>query len=422
MRAKLRREAGILSMAVGLIVHADQAEGILQRGEADLIALARELLYNPNWPMDAAQKLGVDPEFALVPPAQAYWLEKRARQVKDDGAEHLPREARRMSGAGSMIRRRGILAAGAMLAAPGVWAQGAWPNRPLRMIVPYTPGGATDAMARLAAQKIGEAIGQNVVVENRPGGNGVVGTAAVHQAPADGYTLLGSASTHVLMNLVLKSTGYDPLADFQPVARTAWAPAMLAMDPKRPQRSLPEVVAAAKAAPRDWSFGVSSFGASGHLSAIAFNRATGAGIEIIPYRGTAPALTDLQGGNIQLMFDSAFALLPPARSGNVRGLAIAAHERTPLAPELPTVIETGLPDSEFASWYGVWAPRGVSPEIIERLHAAPVAGFSIPPVVQRLTALVCEPVTESLEATNAYIAADVAKNAALLRYARFEPM
>ncbi|WP_235907659.1 tripartite tricarboxylate transporter substrate binding protein [Siccirubricoccus phaeus] len=290
------------------------------------------------------------------------------------------------------------------------------------MIVPYTPGGATDAMARLAALKIGEAVGQSVVVENRPGGNGVVGTAAVLQAPADGYTILGSASTHVLMHLVLKSPGYDPLADFRPVARTAWAPAMLVMDPKRPQRTLPEVVAAAKARPRDWSFGVSSLGASGHLAAIAFNRATEAGIEIIPYRGTAPALTDLQAGSIQLMFDSAFALLQPARAGNVRGLAIASRERTPLAPELPTAIETGLPDFEFASWYGVWAARGVPDGIVQRMHEALRAGFADPSVVQRLTALVCEPVTESLAATEAYIAADVAKNAALLRYARFEPV
>jgi tripartite-type tricarboxylate transporter receptor subunit TctC len=319
------------------------------------------------------------------------------------------------------MQRRRLITTALALAAPAAWAQGSWPNRPIRMIVPYTPGGATDAMARLAALKIGEGIGQTVVVENRPGANGVIGTSAVLQAPADGYTILGSASTHVLMHLVLKAPGYDPLGDFQPVARTGRAPALLVMDPRRPQRSLAEVIAAAKAAPKEWSFGVSSLGASGHLAAIAFNRMTDAGIEVIPYRGTAPALTDVQAGNIQLMFDSAFALLPAARGGNVRALAIAARERSPLAPEIPTVIENGLPDFEFASWYGIWAARGVPAEIVRRMHAALQAGFADPAVVQRLSALTVEPVTESIAATEAYIAADVEKNAALLRYARFQP-
>lgn len=319
------------------------------------------------------------------------------------------------------MHRRSMVAGLGALAAPAVRAQGAWPNRPLRMIIPYTPGGATDAMARLAAQKIGEGLGQTVVVENRAGGNGVIGTQAVLQAPADGYTILGSASTHVLQNLVLKAPGYDPLVDFQPVARTGWVPAMLVMDPRRPQRSLAEVVAAAKSNPKDWSFATSSLGASGHLAAVAFNQATGAGIEIIPYRGTAPALVDVQAGNIQLLFDAAFALLPTARSGNVRGLAIASRGRAGVAPDLPTVIEAGLPDFEFASWYGVWAARGVAREQVERMHAAVQAGLREPATVQRLAGLALEPVTESIAETNAYIGRDVAKNAALLRYANFQP-
>ena len=324
------------------------------------------------------------------------------------------------------MQRRAILAMGlATLAAPAVQAQGgpqgAWPNRPLRMIIPYTPGGATDAMARLAAQKLGEGLGQTVVVENRPGGNGVIGTQAVLQAPADGYTILGSASTHVLQHLVLKAPGYDPLADFQPIARTGRAPAMLVMDPKRPQRGLAEVVAAAKADPRAWSFATSSLGASGHLAAVAFNQATGAGIEIIPYRGTAPALVDVQAGNIQLLFDSAAALLPTARSGNVRALAITARERSSLAPDLPTAIEQGLPDFDFASWYGVWAARGMAREQVERMNAILQAGLREPATIQRLAGLALEPITESTAETARFIAADVEKNAALLRFANFQP-
>ena len=322
------------------------------------------------------------------------------------------------------MRRRLVLAAGLAapaVRAPVVHAQVAWPVRPLRMVVPYTPGGATDAMARLAAQALGEALGQPVVVENRAGGNGVIGTQAVLQAPPDGYTILGSASTHVLQHLVLKAPGYDPLGDFQPVARTGRAPAMLVMDPRRPQRSLSEVTAAARAAPKDWSFATSSLGSSGHLAAVAFNQATGAGIEIVPYRGTAPGLTDVQAGNVQLMFDSAFALLPSARAGNARALAIAARERSSLVPELPTAIESGLPDFEFASWYGVWAARAVPAELVRRMNAALRAGFANPATAQRLAGLAMERVDEGIAETAAYIDGDVAKNAALLRFANFQP-
>ena len=320
-----------------------------------------------------------------------------------------------------MFRRSLLVAGGTTLAAPALHAQGAFPNRPIRMIVPYTPGAATDAMARLAAQKIGEKLGTTVVVDNRAGANGTIGGQAVLQAPADGYTIMGSASIHVMARHVMRNAPYDPVADFVGIARTARGPLVLVMDPRRPQTTIPQVVEAAKADPRRWSFATSSLGAAGHLGTIEFNRVTGANIEIVGYRGSAPALTDVAAGNAQLMFDPALATLPMVRSGQLRGLGIASPRRTPLAPDLPTMSEAGLPGFEFYSWYGVWGPRGMPAEIVARMNAAVVEGMREPAVIERLTNLGFEPVAETVPELERFIVADVARNAELLRIANFQP-
>lgn len=324
-----------------------------------------------------------------------------------------------------MINRRGILAAGGgllatTLSAPTVLAQ-AWPARTIRMIVPYTPGGATDAMSRLSAQKLSEKLGVTVVVENRAGANGAIGSQAVLNAPADGYTILASASIHPMARYVMKSAPYDPVTDFIPLARTARGPLVLVSSPRLPQTTIAQVVEAAKREPAKWTFATSSLGAAGHLASIEFNRVTGANIEIVGYRGSAPGLTDVAAGNAQLMFDPILATLPLVRGGQLRGLAIATTERTPLAPELPTLVEGGLPGFEFYSWYGVWGPRAMPREIADRINAALVAGLKEPDVAARLTALGFEPVAETVDEAERYIAADVARNAELLRIANFQP-
>lgn len=324
------------------------------------------------------------------------------------------------------MQRRQILrglagAAAASLAAPALHAEGAWPSRPIRMVVPYTPGAATDAMARLTAQKLQERLGATVVVENRSGGSGTVGGQAVLQSPADGYTIMGSASIHPMARHVMKVVPYDPVADFLPIARTARGPCVLVQDRRLPQSSLAEVIAAAKAEPRRWSFATSSLGAAGHLASIEFNRLAGTGIEIVPYRGSAPALTDVAAGNVQLMFDPVLATLPMIRGGQVRGLGIATPERTPLAAELPTLAEAGLPGFTFYSWYGIWAPRGMPAEIAAKLNAAIVGALHEPETVLHLASQGFEPVRESIPEVERFIQADVARNAALLRLARFEP-
>ncbi|WBV45388.1 tripartite tricarboxylate transporter substrate binding protein [Pseudoroseomonas cervicalis] len=325
------------------------------------------------------------------------------------------------------MQRRTLLRAGAgalfaapSLAAPAL-AQSPWPNRPIRMIVPYTPGAATDAMARLAAQKLQEQLGVTVVVENRSGANGAIGSQAVLQAPADGYTILGSASIHPMAKYVMKSVAYDPVTDFVPIARTARGPCVLVQDRRLPQTTLAETIAAVKAQPGKWSFATSSLGAAGHLASIEFNRLAGTQIEIVPYRGSAPALTDVAAGNVQLMFDPVLATLPMIRGGQLRGLGIATAARTDLAPELPTLAEEGLPGFTFYSWYGIWAPRGVPEEIATRLNQAVLAGLHEPETVQRLAGQGFEPVRESIPELEAFIREDVARNAGLLRLANFEP-
>jgi tripartite-type tricarboxylate transporter receptor subunit TctC len=307
------------------------------------------------------------------------------------------------------------------LSMPSVQAQEPWPNRPIRMIVPFAPGAATDSMARLGAQKLGEKLGVSVVVENRTGGNGIPGTQAVLQAPADGYTIMGTASTHALMRQVLRNVPFDPQADFIPVARTARGPMVLVTNPGRRERTVAEILAAARANPSKWSFATSSFGSAGHLATIDLCRRAGTDIQIVPYRGTAPALTDISAGNVQLLFDSAFALLPQTRANQVQGVAIATAERSHLAPELPTVAESGHPGFEFYSWYAVMVPKGTPAEIAARMNAALNEGMADEATRQRLNSTGLEPLRESIDEIRQAIAAEVTRGAELLRIANYQP-
>ncbi len=321
------------------------------------------------------------------------------------------------------MRRREMLAGAAVLATPPlVQARAqAWPQHPIRMVIPYTPGGATDAMARLAAQKLAERLGVNVTPENRAGGNGTVGGMAVVQAPADGSTILFTASIHVMARQVMKAPPYDPLTDFTPVARVGRGPLLLVAPPRLPQGNIAEVVAAARREPAKWTFAVSSLGSAGHLATLEFNRLAGLDIPVAPYRGSAPGLADVAAGNMQLMLDPLLATLPLARGGQVKALAITTATRSAVAPEIPTAAEAGMPGLEFASWYGIWGPKGLPRPIVARINAEMQAAMADPTVGRRLTELGFEPVAESPEAFAAFIARDVAHNAALLRAANFQP-
>jgi tripartite-type tricarboxylate transporter receptor subunit TctC len=309
-----------------------------------------------------------------------------------------------------------------VLAAPAVQAQPAWPHgRTIRVVCPWPPGAANDALARLLAQKLQEKLGATAVAENRTGGAGLIGTREVLAAAPDGYTLLASAFNTAVMPMVLRGANFDPQRDLEVMARTAAAPLVMVMTGTRPQRSVAEVVAAAKADPRAWNIAISSLGSAGHLATIEFNRRTGANLDMVAYRGTQPALTDLMGGNAQLLIDPSFALLPAAADGRVRALGIATRARSALAPDVPTMAEAGLPGYEFQSWYGVWAPRGTPAEINERVNAMMQEVMRDPAIVQRLTQQVLEPVTESIAATRQFIAAEIARAGELLRSVNYQP-
>lgn len=318
------------------------------------------------------------------------------------------------------------MAAGLALAAPAVRAQGslsgsAWPSRPIRLIVPFTPGGSTDGMARLAAQKLQERLGQTVVVENRPGGNGAVGGIAVAQAAPDGHTLCASASIQVMARWVMRSPGYDPLTELVPIARTGQGPLLLVTNPGLAPTDITQLIAAVRANPRGWTFATSSLGAAGHLATVEFNRLTGLDIPIASYRGTAPAVQDVVAGNVQLMVDPMLAMVPQVRGGRVRALAVSQAQRSPAAPEVPSAPEAGLPGWDFFSWWGLWGPRGLPAEITGRINAALQEGMRETAVQQRLTDMGITAVADSPEAFAEFIARDVARNAELLRLANFQP-
>ncbi len=325
-----------------------------------------------------------------------------------------------------MHRRRfiaSVLAAGAGLVARHARAADyPDPSRTIRVIVPFAAGGGVDVLARLYAEALKEKHGLTVVVENRGGASGTIGGQLVHQAAPDGYTLLFSASTHATARLVMREVPYDPLTDFTPVARVGEAPMLVIMSKDRPQTSIAEVVAAAKKDPGRWIFAASSLGSMGYLATVAFNQNAGLNLTITSYRGTAPALTDVAGGHVQLMIDPLLVLLPQARSGQVKALAITTAKRSPLAPDIPTAAESGMTGLEFASWYGFWAPKGVPDEVVAWLNKAVNAATLELDKAGRLAKLGQEPVTGTPEEFARYIAADFKRSEALLKAADFKPM
>lgn len=322
------------------------------------------------------------------------------------------------------MNRRSLLAmtgAGLTLAAPGVLAQGTWPNRQIRLIAPFAPGGSVDAMARVTAQKLQERLGQTVVVENRTGGNGTVGGLAVAQAAPDGYTFCFSASIQILARLVMQNPGYDPMTDLVPITRVGQGPLLLIMNLQRPQTTLQEVVAAVKANPAAWSFGVSSLGSAGHLATIEFIRQVGADVTAASYRGTSPALADMMGGTIGLIFDPMLATLPPVRAGRVKGVAITSAQRSPAAPDVPTTAEGGMPSVDLQSWWAIWGPRGLPAEIAARINRELSTAILEPDVHQRVGTLGIEPMFQAGTELNDFMARDFARTQELLRIAKFEP-
>jgi tripartite-type tricarboxylate transporter receptor subunit TctC len=316
----------------------------------------------------------------------------------------------------SVVMRWIALLVGVFLAAP-VAAQD-WPTRTIRVVVPYPAGGPADFMGRLAAQKLQEKLGATVVVENRSGASGTIGAEMVRQAPADGYTFLAAPSVHVLGRQVVKAVPYDPVGDFTPIARYGEGPLLVLANPGAVQgKTIAEALPAIRKKPEDFRFGLSALGAANHLAVLEFNKLTGLDLQIIPYRGSAPALTALLSGQVQLMIDPIITALPLVQGGQLRALAVASAKRSSVLPELPTAAESGLPGLEFSSWYGFWGPK----EIVARVNAVLTETMREPAVVEKLQGLGFEPVSSTPEEFSRFIAKDVARNAALLGTINFQP-
>lgn len=317
----------------------------------------------------------------------------------------------------------GLAAIGASSKAATASAQGgAFPSRVVRIVVPFPAGGGVDVFARLLAEKIKEKRGITIIVENRAGANGSVGGMAVQQSEADGHTLLFSAATHVMARQVMKSAPYDPVKDFTPVARVGEAPMLLVMSPKLPQKNIAEVVADARKNPDRWIFAIPALGAPSHIATLAFNKLAGLNLTIAPYRGTAPGLTDVAAGHVQLMIDPVLALLPMARGGNVKALATTTAKRSRLTPDIPTAAESGMPGLEFASWYGFWGPKNLPKDVVQWLNTACNEAARELSNSGGLAKLGIEPVSETPEEFARFIEKDVARNTELLKAAKFEPV
>jgi tripartite-type tricarboxylate transporter receptor subunit TctC len=244
----------------------------------------------------------------------------------------------------------------------------AYPNKPLKIIVPFAPGGVTDMVSRVMAQGLSVELGQAVVVENRAGASGIVGAEVTAKSAPDGYTLMmGNISTLAINAAVFAKLPYDPQTSFEPVSMVARQPLLVAVNPNVPVKTIAELVAYAKANNK-LNFG--SAGASLQLATEAFNQAAGLQMTHVPYKGSGPAMTDLVAGHIEVLFDAFSSLYPFIQQGRLRGLAITSAKRSPLAPELPTLGELGFPQVEVTSWQGIGAPAGTPPAIVAKLNAA----------------------------------------------------
>ena len=287
-----------------------------------------------------------------------------------------------------MTRRRLLALTTAMLAAPTVSrAQGAWPSRQIRLVVPFPPGGASDIAGRLQAQVLQEGLGVPVVVDNRAGAGGTIGTAHVANSPPDGYTIMmASPSSHLGAPLLFRSPGYEGVDDFSAIAMFATGTALVCVNPRLPVNSIADLIAYARARPGALNFGSAGAGGANHMLGVLFMQRTGVELTHVPYRGAAPALADLIAGNIQLVFDSFSGIIPAVRAGQVRALAVTSATRWPLAPEFPTVQESGVPDYDLPSFSAVMGPRGIPEAIVTRMNAAINDGLRNPALVERLAA------------------------------------
>jgi tripartite-type tricarboxylate transporter receptor subunit TctC len=285
-----------------------------------------------------------------------------------------------------------------------------YPTRPIHIMVPSSPGaGVTDIMARLVGQHLSARIGQQIVIDNRPGASGILGSEVVSRAAPDGYTLLVANVSLVVNPFLYPKMPYDPLKDFVPVTMINSAPLLLVVHPSIPAKSVTELIAFAMSHPGQLNYGSGGLGSTPYLAAELFKSLAGIDVVHVPYKGGAPALSDLVGGQLTFMIENMPGTMPYARAGNLRALAITSPQRTELAPELPTMAEAGVPGYEISGWNGLFAAKGTPPDIVARLHSEVTKILRTPEVRQELATLGAEPVGDTPDEFAAFLRADAAR-------------
>jgi tripartite-type tricarboxylate transporter receptor subunit TctC len=314
-----------------------------------------------------------------------------------------------------------LLCAAALCALVSVAGHAAadYPDRPLRFIVPFAPGGGNDTVARLVGQRLTAILGQPVVVDNRAGAGGIVGAELAAKAAPDGYTLfLGGVGSHAINPNLHEHLSYDPIRDFAPVSLLASAPMVLVVHPSVKATSVAELIALARANPGKLNYASNGNGSSSHLAAVMFDSMAGVDMVHIPYKGLSPALTDLLAGQVQVMFSSVVAILPHIQAGKLRALAVSGNRRLSLLPDLPTIAEAGVPGYQASSWYGILAPAGTPKDVVAKLNAAILRVLAEPDVKKAFASEGADPVGNSPEAFALFIAAEKDRLGTLIRQSK----
>jgi tripartite-type tricarboxylate transporter receptor subunit TctC len=284
-----------------------------------------------------------------------------------------------------------------------------FPTKPIRLIVPFPAGGTTDIFARILAQKLSENLGQQVLVDNRAGASGIIGSEIVVKSPADGHTLLMTATHHVVNPSLYKKLPYDTLKDFAAVSLIATSPNVLVAHPSFPAGSIKELIALAKAKPGQINFASTGIGGANHLSGEMLKAMAGIDLVHIPYKGAAPAMNDLLGGHVSLMFDTIGVELPYVKAGKLKALGVTTAKRTAIAPEIPTIAESGVPGYEALSWFGMYGPAGMPKEIITRLNSEVVKILNLPEVHKKFIAYGAETASLNPDQFAAFVKSEMAK-------------
>ena len=311
------------------------------------------------------------------------------------------------------LKRAFAVTAGVVLISAGasaVHAADAYPSKPIKMIVAFNAGGATDIIARIVSQKLSDSLGQSVVVDNRPGATGIVGTEMVAKSPPDGYTLLMvTAGTHAINASLFKNLPYDPVKDFVHINWTAVAPNVLIVNNSVPATNVQELIRLAKEKPGQLTFGSAGSGSTLHLSGEEFKYMAGINITHVPYKGGAPAMTDLLGGRLTMMFDSISQAVPHIKAGKVRALGVTSAKRVPALPDVPTIAEAGVAGYNSNAWFGVVAAANTPKDIVAKLNAEINKALTDPEVKEKLISLGTEPVGGTPEQFTAHVKAEVVK-------------